>query len=948
MVRKPLMETNSGRNLRRPLVIRFLWIIAIFKLVSIGLHSPFAWGQAEATDMVILIDRSGSMRGPGGDPEGLSMAAVQFLLDQLELAGNGNRAALVLFDSVTKLVPEEGLTADFEGAIRPQLDLLKRIGGNTDLEEALLQGMRLLSQSRGRKQMVLISDGKPEPDFQSARASERFPDQYRLFAKSPLSGRTTELLSQLSEISTNRISKLLFGLLKENGVEVYPLAMTGIQAPGEDLLRQMAMTVSGDAGAFKKVVSRDMIQALNDIVPKPESLLTVARVSLEQGGQRDWSAHFEVQEPLLKLRVMILYREPSSGVSWKVQGPAGTFTPQTPNGARYSMARHRHGEGKLIFERFFLDEPPKGSYRLDFQSSAFLPAMDVIVEGRTDLRLTVDARPQPSEVGVPTEIFCGLIDSRGFGLKSGNVSIVDPSGVPLATPLDLRPSDNGTLTTRWTPSAPGSYLLKVVGYLNEARTRYLTARYVLRVHPPQAVQLRVVIPKADSLTVPPIPPPSGVPPEEHRSAEHEARLKGPSFDSRGESLDFQTLTALRRRYEIEGVLIENTSNRNAAVSLSVQGLRHVETNFAMNPEDWFSVTPDGGSATSSQPLKVAVSIHVPSKIPVGLPDGLYTAKLVTESPVAAEVIHTPIRFTLDLPDFFSVPTNAVETGLTIAFNCCLPDTRTVKFALTTDALQDQEVSLIAPMALVREETGESLSDEKAWIRMQGNRDPESRVRVSRQDKGPTKITLEAKVNDSSLPPGRYSGQIAVYSHLGRAIYVPVHLWIPNRFWVDRIRPVAATGAALVLLFLLLGPVRLLTLRRRRFMGDTITVQRRNHGSIHVPPPWNRVLDVVYHRDQNAWLITSPRASLTPERSLPGVGTGRIVVPVGRRIAFGLRYGGEYRMGTVSSSSHQLRLRLHSSPYRKGPVIATFALGLVVVLLGSVLSLRPEWLCQFIP
>ena len=449
--------------------------------------------QSQETDMVILLDRSGSMDKKGGDPDGLSRAAVEFLLDQLELASDGNRCAFVLFDSKTRIIPKTGLTADFS-VLRDGLNMISEVGKNTDLEDALNVGLGILAKSKANRQMVLISDGKPEPDFTSARAAERFPDELALWRKTRSLAKKRKIMQKLSDLSANRIQNLMFDVLRENKIELYPIALTGIQASGEELLRAMAIEVTHNAAAFKKVQAHDLISGLDEIVPKPVGVMNICRSNLEGAGQNRWSVDFELDDSLQKVRVLMLYRYSPDDLKWTLNGPAGTITSDKPKHVRYAKVCDQNGKGKMIFERIFMDNPTRGQYTLELVSNRFIPPTQVIIEGRTDLRLAVVADPIPAEASQPVSIYCRLEGSGAGRLESAEAYILDAKGESVVRRLSFLADTGQALTATWTPENYGQYVINIKGYLDSDRKRYLNTRYPLTVEPRQPVKLHIQIP----------------------------------------------------------------------------------------------------------------------------------------------------------------------------------------------------------------------------------------------------------------------------------------------------------------------------------------------------------------------------------------------------------------------------------------------------------------------
>ena len=458
-------------------------------------HRSRAITNLEQTDMVILVDRSGSMKYKGGDPQGLSMAAVVYLLDQLELASDLNRSALILFNSNIKTIPAPGLTSNFE-QVRNSLSAIANVGGGTDLEEALIVGLRFLVKSEARKQMVLISDGKPEPDFNSKRTIEKFPDLFKTWRKISSKNKVKrgDILGKLSEASIRGIEENLLGVLNEEEIELYPIALTGIQAYGEKLLKQMATKVTHDKNAFKKLRAMDMISGLDAIVRKPVSLMNIKRDNLEVAGKNRWSVEFELYRSIQKLRVLVLYKRPPDKLSWALKGPSVMIRPDQPGKARLAEARDKNGKGKTIFERIFLNDPQNGHYTLSFESANLLPPMQVIVEGRTDLRLEIQTEPLSGEVGAPVRFYCRVTGKDANKLQSASGLILNENGEHVEKSLIFEPGSGQALSASWIPFEPGLYRMNLTGYLDQEKTNYLNTSYSFEVKPKQAIELKIVIP----------------------------------------------------------------------------------------------------------------------------------------------------------------------------------------------------------------------------------------------------------------------------------------------------------------------------------------------------------------------------------------------------------------------------------------------------------------------
>ncbi len=61
--------------------------------------------------------------------------------------------------------------------------------------------------------------------------------------------------------------------------------------------------VTRDPKAFKKAQGQELIDSLDAIVPKPVSLMNISRTALREGGRNSWSANFQLDGSLEKVRV---------------------------------------------------------------------------------------------------------------------------------------------------------------------------------------------------------------------------------------------------------------------------------------------------------------------------------------------------------------------------------------------------------------------------------------------------------------------------------------------------------------------------------------------------------------------------------------------------------------------------------------------------------------------
>ena len=176
----------------------FLIFCAAVTASPVWSQSPSAGRPGDLIDMVIVLDRSGSMKAT--DPQGLSIPAAAFLLEQLDLSNDGNRGAVVPFSDEAGVLGRKN--GDSAGALSSNLMALAELlvasgqatfsfrenspddpagllslvraqmheGGETELGKALELAQKILraDEPGRRKIVVLISDGMPEPNVKTA------------------------------------------------------------------------------------------------------------------------------------------------------------------------------------------------------------------------------------------------------------------------------------------------------------------------------------------------------------------------------------------------------------------------------------------------------------------------------------------------------------------------------------------------------------------------------------------------------------------------------------------------------------------------------------------------------------------------------------------------------------------------------------------------------------
>lgn len=125
------------------------------------------WQRLQASDIVIVLDRSGSMNQPASGTPGSSKidaakSAIAMFASLVE-DGVGHHVGLVSFSSAASISPDLGLTpaGGIEGPLAGAVTPLTA-GGATSIGDGLLKAQEelLMNGTNSRKAMLLLTDGK--------------------------------------------------------------------------------------------------------------------------------------------------------------------------------------------------------------------------------------------------------------------------------------------------------------------------------------------------------------------------------------------------------------------------------------------------------------------------------------------------------------------------------------------------------------------------------------------------------------------------------------------------------------------------------------------------------------------------------------------------------------------------------------------------------------------
>jgi hypothetical protein len=427
--------------------------------------------------------------------------------------------------------------------------------------------------------------------------------------------------------------------------------------------------------------------------------------------------------------------------------------------------------------------------------------------------------------------------------------------------------------------------------------------------------------------------------------------RGPSFDLSGKNLEFNVLEPGRSSYIIENIEINHDGKRAATIRVRIMGIRHDETNAALDPEKWLKITPSEGSASSDNPFLFNMEAHLPKEMPGVVPDGLYVGRLKIESEDAATPVYIPFRFTLNLPDFSIIPEELTENGLTVPFSCCIPGSREISFAMTSDAMADLPVKIIAPVN-IKNEQGASIQSSHLNVVMASSGSIASEEEIAGAGKKHSNIALKVNVKNPALASGRYEGMISIRGDYGRSMYIPLHIIIPEAgtFWIDKYRYFFAVGSVVMIVLLFIRPLRLLVIRRKRFERNVLRVDK----SGKIPATWNQYLSAVYSgtSEQDRWTLTTigrgKSISLKTTDILSATPGTSADVSGACVLSLQSRVNHTYELSVSSVTRFGIQMRVTRSPYRSGRVFGEGLVYILALVLCAGSAYFPQFWCRMFP
>jgi hypothetical protein len=334
-------------------------------------------------DIVFVIDNSGSMTH--NDPLSLRGVAAGLVLDAVEVSSDV-QAGLVNFSDAAQT--DGKLNPPYLIRQRLQADHLPIPGGSTNMEDALSQGLAILSGSTASiKRLVLITDGQPEGLLRTAAM-------------------------QRSAILTNLVPHA-----QQSGIQIFALGLT--KEVDRDFLNAVTTPTGG-----KTLISdnqQHLLESAKELVGELDNVFNLAHLHLPS----DQSSYtFELPHGTDRARVTAILDHPQefseSEIEFAIDGPG-------QGALDYTYKVRTNGSDRVAARTMFISTP--GKYTVHISSTKpGVPGhlgLQLYVEALSTLRVQLAVNPPSSRLTFGDEVRVEATITSGSGT-------VDPSTLKIS------------------------------------------------------------------------------------------------------------------------------------------------------------------------------------------------------------------------------------------------------------------------------------------------------------------------------------------------------------------------------------------------------------------------------------------------------------------------------------------------------------------------------------
>lgn len=682
---------SSGLKRRKDLRCNIIGNVLFSFLILITIVFSAALTQAAPVDMVILLDRSGSMKQT--DPEGLSIAAATFVIEQTALSNEQNRIAVVPFSTKAYILGQKkpnpktafasnsaaliemlvaGVSKEshfrfresspdnpdgFHKLLKSQLSF----GNWTELGKALKLAEKIFQNGNpeAKKIIFLVSDGMPEPDITNPKRLKELSDELSAVDVKRLVRRIIRFKSR-SDIGefyrrfTDCLLKSTISDMAKEGVEIFPVAFHRKSKKPLALvsyLQEIKKATTGD----EKIIIADantLIPKLieSNFIPSGINHIVVRYIpDFIQNAPSKKEITINVPKIALQTRFFFLYKNTRSSHKPRIkiyQGnslEADSRHPDNFSALIFSAIRKRNGG--LVYNSLRLANPERaqGSFRIKITDESAghiegLPDTEMLIDIRANLSPEIETTPEPIRAKSPTEIRFKLFDRIKnrvvlLPIKKANIFIVGRE------PEDVRSFSKRITEIRYERgvaianmrkgvSASGRYMFKVRFYFHAPGSNDILSTYFT-----YPIVVQSSLPLEGNVWI--------------------ARKESKTEMEKGLKI---VLPPIGEHFNISYKKVEARTGLNQIIGglkAKLLPFRHNETGIELRSvnENWTKIEPSTiRGLTLGHPVPLTIKVAIPSKIPSNIPDGIYQSQLqITDgTEILAQI---PVSISVFIPRF---------------------------------------------------------------------------------------------------------------------------------------------------------------------------------------------------------------------------------------------------------------------------------------------------------
>lgn len=619
-----------------------VWLCVLFP--GAGLTAvTMTRAQPKKVDIVLLQDESGSMDDT--DPHQIRKHVATFLIEDLEVAGEGNRMALVIYGARSEVrVP---LSRDFDRVQQESENGFYQVSGPfnrqtlsslpprqyTDIYGALQAAFNMLKQEpevnarsdrRGKEvHVILLTDGKMYPWPGNDRYGPLAVTYQECLSRGTGFKKCDERFRERA-IETDRTAMFdpagLLASFKERGWRVHCLGFSS--GADEKLLSRISHATYGHSGIAKDYTQ--LLQTLENIIPPAPNVVEV--LLKEFCKTRRVEEQIEIGREIRALQFKIdLNRMLAQKASIKRQNLKIEITDPQGNSISSDQGTFRFNtskEGFVVTASYFQKKPAPGTWRI------LVEGLGADICGNVKAKLQVPFEPELTFVPEMSTYFGG----QKFNVHVTLKNVEDHDRVPMKEVLGefQFAAKDGTFTKKKVDFrvSPGGDAAEAVFAVPEEIKGRATIETVIidRKYSSRTTAYR-------DFTVEPGPETADL------SADPPKLMLGMIGDETSEVVSdpIKITTQSYKELEVDCVKPKLTCGGQQI------------------PIVWVSLEPSSGVISVQRPLDIRVKVSLPEGVSLALPQGVYNGEIKVEPRKMSGECVIPVELQVEVPEIFVEP-----------------------------------------------------------------------------------------------------------------------------------------------------------------------------------------------------------------------------------------------------------------------------------------------------